>query len=306
MASIARSIGQFGSDIGQGYDINLDWKQRLQNLAFQQAKQKQDALMAPLQLAELQQRIRQMQNPQAAGVEKLPGGGLGGVTFKDGVYSIQNLAPGAPLEPKFSTLQAAAAYYLQKGDFEKLKTVNDEIERTKTQQKPSAGPKDAFELWQSQNPKASVADWLKLQEQYKKQPGEGGTKTPFELWRAQNPKGTYEQWMQASKQEDRGDAIKSVTAVMNAQKSLQSLETGIQKSNKTFSVWNPRTWGTDPALTAITQQAVNDYEAKRQDAVAKLTDAGMPVPAWLTQASGGPQNIPPPTVPPPSGFVLNK
>ena len=99
-------------------------------MAFEAARQKIAALMGPLQLQELQQRLKQMQQPQQAGVVPLPGGGRGGVTFQDGMYSIQPLVPGAPPEPKFPNLKAAAAYYLEKGDFEKLKLVNDEITKT--------------------------------------------------------------------------------------------------------------------------------------------------------------------------------
>ena len=101
-------------------------------MAFESARQKIAALIAPLQLQELQQRLKQMQQPQQAGVVPLPGGGRGGVTFNpaDSAYSIQTLVPGAPPEPKFPNLKAAAAYYLEKGDFEKLKLVNDEITKT--------------------------------------------------------------------------------------------------------------------------------------------------------------------------------
>ena len=101
-------------------------------MAFEAARQKIAALMGPLQLQELQQRLKQMQQPQQAGVVPLPGGGRGGVTFNpaDSAYSIQTLVPGAPPEPKFPNLKAAAAYYLEKGDFEKLKLVNDEITKT--------------------------------------------------------------------------------------------------------------------------------------------------------------------------------
>ena len=297
---LGRGLGQFGSDVAAGRDI-------AQQRTFDIAKQRLDTLKGQLDLQTLQKQLAQMGQPQPAGVQKLPSGGLGGVTFDPttGTYSIQTLAPGAPPEPKFSSLQQAAAYYLQKGDYEKLKTVNDEIDRTKTAQKP-AEIKDPFELWRSQNANAPVADYFKLQEQYKKPAGEGGIKTPFELWRQNHPKGTYEEWLGASKQEDRTDATRAVTTVLNAQKSLQSLEAGIQKSNKTFSVWNPKTWGTDPALTALTQQAVDDYQAKKQDAVEKLTDAGMPIPAWLNSSGGGGSTVPPPNVPPPPGFVPNK
>lgn len=110
MGWIGRSIGDFGSQVGGGYDINLGWKERLQNMAMQQARQKIADMQASLQLQEFQQRIKQMSAPQFQGTAKTPG-----------------------LEPKFPNLQAAAAYYLQKGDFEKLKLVNDEIEKTKPQ-----------------------------------------------------------------------------------------------------------------------------------------------------------------------------
>ncbi len=164
--------------MGQGYDINLGWKERLQNMAMENARQKLADLKGPLELQELQQRIKQMKSPQPAGIVKGVGGETSGVTFDPatGTYSIKTLIPGAPVEPKFPTLQAAAAYYLQKGDFDKLKLVNDEIDRTKTQAKPTE-IKDPFELWHSQNPQASVADWLKLQEKFKKTTNE---KTPSE------------------------------------------------------------------------------------------------------------------------------
>jgi len=98
-------------------------------------------VMGPLQIQEIQQQLKQLNQVQPAGVEKLPSGAISGVTFdpNTGTYSLQNLAPGAPPEPKFPTLQAAAAYYLQKGDWDKLKQVNDEIAKTKPpdkEQKP--------------------------------------------------------------------------------------------------------------------------------------------------------------------------
>ena len=198
MGWLGRGLGQFGSDVGTGYDINLGWKERLQNMALQNARQKLADLKGPLELQELQTRLKQMQSPQPAGIVKGPGGETSGVTFDPATstYSLKNLIPGTPPEPKFPTLQAAAAYYLQKGDYEKLKLVNDEIARMKPAKPEEI--KDAFELWKQQNPNASVADWLKLQEKYKKTGAEGGTKTPFELWMAQNPKGSYQDWLNSS------------------------------------------------------------------------------------------------------------
>ena len=169
-AALGRSVGDFGNQVGQASDINLNWKQRLQQMAMENARQKLADLMGPLQLQEVQQRIKQMQQPREVGIVKGPGGETSGVTFDPATssYSVKTLIPGAPPEPKFPTLQAAAAYYLQRGDFDKLKLVNDEIDRTKPQPKAAPEPKDAFELWRAQNPTASVGDWMKLQEQYKK------------------------------------------------------------------------------------------------------------------------------------------
>jgi hypothetical protein len=301
MSWLGRGIGDFGSQVGAGYDINQQWRQRSQQMAMEQARQKLADLMGPLQLQELQQRIKTMQQPQAAGIEKLPGGGIGGVTFKDGVYSIQNLAPGAPPEPKFSSLQQAAAYYLQKGDLEKLKLVNDEIEKTRAQ-KAAASPKDAFELWQSQNPGKSVAEWLKLNEQFKKTGTEGGVKTPFELWKQQNPKGTYQQWADTSKQVDRGDATKAVTVAMNAFKNYQSIQSDALKNASHFNWLGKGKYSTDEAQSRV-DAAKKDLDEKRQDAIQKLTDAGLSIPAWL-QDQAGP--VAPPTMPPPPGFVPNR
>lgn len=290
MGWVGRSLGDFGSQVGQGFDINLGWRERLQQMALQNARQKLEALMGPLQLQELQQRLKQMQGPQPAGVERSATGGLSGVKWnpKTGQYELQELAPGSSSATKITT---------------------------------------PFEAWRAGNPNAPLEDWFKLQRapakpeegiqgervdnqgrlwdfnkgtnQWElaavkakfpvpKEGTEGGIKTPFELWKLNNPKGTYDQWIQASKQQDRGDATKAVSTVLNAQKSLQSLEVGIQKSNKAFSIWNPKTWGTDPALTALAQQALDDYKQKQQDAVEKLTDAGMPIPAWLGGATGTP------------------
>jgi hypothetical protein len=312
MGWLGRGLGDFGSQVGQGFDINLGWKERLQNMAMEQARQKLADLKGPLELQELQTRIKQMKSPQPAGIVKGVGGEASGVTFDPatGTYSIKTLVPGAPVEPKFPTLQAAAAYYLQKGDFDKLKLVNDEIDRNKTQAKP-AEPKAETQIfggyrWQLdpgktiQGPRDKTGQWVRLG--LAKEAGSGGEEnTPFKLWMQTTPpkERTYPNWISQSKQEDRTDATKAVTAVMNAQKSLQALEVGIQKANKNFSMLNPRTWGDDPALNAIAKQATDDYNQKKQDAIEKLTDAGMPIPAWLSQTGGDGQqsNPPPPPVP---------
>jgi hypothetical protein len=125
-----------------------------------------------------------------------------------GTYSIQTLVPGAPPEPKFASLQQAAAYYLQKGDIDKLAQVNAEIEKTKNPQKV-AEPKDAFELWRAQNPTASVADWMKLQEKFKKP--------------AADPNATLDRWIKEQEYKAAHSATKptkpfppDVTALLSA------------------------------------------------------------------------------------------
>src|ERR1700722_10450532 len=138
MGWLGRGVGDFGSQVGQGYAINLDWKTRLQNLAMQNAKQKLEDLKGPLEVQEIQQRLKQMKSPQPAGIVKGVGGETSGVTFDPATstYSVKTLIPGTMPEPKFPTLQAAAAYYTQHGDWEKLKLINDEMDRNKTQKTP--------------------------------------------------------------------------------------------------------------------------------------------------------------------------
>lgn len=176
MGWVGRSLGDFGSQVGQGYDINLGWKERLENMAMEQARQKLADLKGPLEVQEIQQRLKQMKSPQPAGIVKGVGGETSGVTFDPATstYSVKTLIPGTMPEPKFPTLQAAAAYYLQKGDFEKLKLVNDEMDRNK---KAAPDPTNDFELWRVQNPGVPVVEWLKLQERYKKT---GDGKSPSE------------------------------------------------------------------------------------------------------------------------------
>lgn len=99
MAALGRSLGDFGSQVGTGYDINLGWKERLQNMAFQAAKQKQDQLNQALQMQELQQRIKQMSAPQFQGTAKTPGGGEAAILRdpEKGTITTQDILPGMKL-----------------------------------------------------------------------------------------------------------------------------------------------------------------------------------------------------------------
>jgi hypothetical protein len=310
MGWFGRGIGQFGSDVGTGYDINLGWKERLQQMALENARQKIAEMRAPLELQELQTRIKQMQSPQPAGIVKGAGGETSGVTFDPATstYSIKTLTPGAAAEPKFPTLQAAAAYYTQHGDWEKLKLINDEIDRNKTQKATPEGYADLKvdtqgHLWGTNKATGKferIETTARFRGENEKTPSEYDQRitnwlaanklpdTPANRDKADEALGVR------NKQNDRVDATRAVTAAMNAQKGLQSLETRIQLSNKAFSIWNPKTWGKDPALNAVAQQAIDNYNALREDAQEKLTDAGMPVPAWIAPAGSAP--------PPPAGF----
>jgi hypothetical protein len=93
---LGRGLGDFGSQVGQGFDINLGWKERLQNMAMENARQKLADLKGPLELQELQQRIRQGGAPQFQGTVKTPGGGESAI-IRDpelGTISTKDILPG--------------------------------------------------------------------------------------------------------------------------------------------------------------------------------------------------------------------
>jgi hypothetical protein len=138
---LGRGLGDFGSQVGQGYDINLGWKERLQGLAMEQARQKNADMKNALDMQELQTRIKQMQSPQPAGIVKGPGGEESGVTWDPitSTYSAKTLIPGAPPEPKFKTPLEAMTYYAQKGDAERFNQFKTIYESTRPQPKVQEG-----------------------------------------------------------------------------------------------------------------------------------------------------------------------
>lgn len=96
MGWLGRSLGQFGSDIGTGHDIALDWKQREQDMRMKAAQQKLEELMLPLKIQEINARVAEMTQPKPAGLVGTRGGGQAGVTFQPGKgYSLQPLEEGA-------------------------------------------------------------------------------------------------------------------------------------------------------------------------------------------------------------------
>lgn len=312
MGWLGRGLGSFGSDVGRGYDINLDWKQRLQNMVLENARQKQSELKNALDMQELQQRIKQMQSPQPAGIVKGPSGETSGVTFDPATstYSVKNLIPGTPPEPKFPNLQAAAAYYLQKGDFDKLKLVNDEMDRARVGKQGQEGYSDIHtdtqgNLWgfnKGTNKFERIQTTAKFRSGNEKTPSEydqritnylaanGMKDTPSNRDKADQALGVR------NKQNDRTDAIKAVTTAMNAFKNFQSIQSDALKNASHFSWLGKGKYSMDEAQNRV-DAAQKDLDEKRQDAIEKLTEAGMPIPAWLQGEGGG--AVPPPPGPPP-------
>jgi len=92
---LGRGLGDFGSNVGEGYAINLDWRQKLQNLAMEQARQKIQDVQAPLQLQLLQEQLKKLQQPTYEGTASMPGGGLGAITYDQntGTPKINPLIP---------------------------------------------------------------------------------------------------------------------------------------------------------------------------------------------------------------------
>lgn len=95
-AALGRSLGNFGQQVGEGTQINLDWRQRLQQMAMENARQKLADLKGPLELQELQQRIRQSGAPQFQGTVKTPGGGESAIIRdpEQGTITTKDILPG--------------------------------------------------------------------------------------------------------------------------------------------------------------------------------------------------------------------
>lgn len=103
---IGNAIGDFGSQVGEASLINQDYAAKKQEMQMQAARQKLADLMGPLQLQELQQKIKELGQPRAEGIIPTPGGGQSGVTFQGGKYNTQPLTQGA--DPKRAKAQIAA------------------------------------------------------------------------------------------------------------------------------------------------------------------------------------------------------
>jgi hypothetical protein len=103
---LLRGLGDFGAQTGEATQLNEDFAAKQQEMKIQAARQKIAELMAPLQVQEVQARLRELQQPKNAGIIATPGGGTSGVTYRDGKFSQQPLVAGA--DPKAIKAQIAA------------------------------------------------------------------------------------------------------------------------------------------------------------------------------------------------------
>jgi hypothetical protein len=125
---LARAIGDFGSQTGEASQINQDFAAKQQEMKIQAARQKIADLMAPLQVQEVQARLKELQQPKNAGIISTPGGGTAGVTYQDGKFAQQPLTQGSdPNAAKAQILQlkASAPKELQ----EALQVLSERAER---------------------------------------------------------------------------------------------------------------------------------------------------------------------------------
>ena len=99
-ASIARSLGDFGSQVGQAKEISLDWRQKQQQMALAAARQKLEEQMLPLQIQEIQARLKEQTAPKPYGVIGTRGGGQAFGVFNPATskLELQQLESGADPE----------------------------------------------------------------------------------------------------------------------------------------------------------------------------------------------------------------
>ena len=97
MGWLGRSIGQFGADAGTGAGIAQDRRLKEQEAKAAQVREQLQMLMVPLQIQEIQQRIKQANQPKSIGTIGTRGGGTAGLTYdpNTGTYKTQELEAGA-------------------------------------------------------------------------------------------------------------------------------------------------------------------------------------------------------------------
>lgn len=74
MGWLLRGIGDFGSQVGEGHDIALDWKLKEQKAALEKARAQMEQMLLPLQIKEMEARIRRLGMPERKFVTDAQGG----------------------------------------------------------------------------------------------------------------------------------------------------------------------------------------------------------------------------------------
>lgn len=331
MGWFGRGLGDFGSNVGEGYAINLDWRQKLQNLAMEQARQKIQDVQAPLQLQLLQEQLKKLQQPTYEGTASMPGGGLGAITYDQntGTPKIN------PLIPSYITPDAVGRQILNG--------------------RQSLSPQDQFyadqlmgELQMGVDPSKVLDKWLQfvpsaVKAQKQKPPvvdvNKGtvavfdafgnGTEYPIydakgnvnpnlppdiqQLVASQVSAVNEREKLKANDEERRNQQILdrmnkseefragqttaadknkaatlAVNEAINAFTKYQAASKGQQTVDMNSHWFEPWTWGRTGLFQPGVDEAKTDAEGKRVDAIQKLKDAGMPVPAWLLRPIGAP------------------
>jgi hypothetical protein len=319
MGAFGRAIGNFGSQVGEASQFNEAFRQRQAQANADLAMQKLQQSMFPLQMQELKQRIASQQQQQSLApwqsfTTRNPDGSV-----EQGLYNIQTG------DKKIISKSIGQAKYTNtrvddKGQLvgtnsntglEEIISLPDGVKFAVPGEKREEVPHETIfggYKWKF-DPEKKIQGKRDPTGQYvqlglAKEPGAAADtpKTPFDLWKQGHPGGTYEQWQDSSKQDVRVDATKAVTNALAAYKNYQAQVNNSQRVAASSHWYSPGTWGSGDVSKASVDGAAIDLELKRQDAIDKLTQAGMPVPAWLTNPIGGSGAIPPP----PNGAVVDK
>lgn len=97
MGWLARGIGEFGSQVGEGHDIALDWKLKQQKAQLEQTRAQMEQLLLPLQIQEMNARIRKLGSPETKFLTDPRGGTETVEVSPDGtIGKPRELIPGKP------------------------------------------------------------------------------------------------------------------------------------------------------------------------------------------------------------------
>jgi hypothetical protein len=118
MGWLGRSIGSFGNDAGKAYETAQDWRAKDQEMKAAKVREQLQMLMIPLQIQEIQQRIKQGNQAKSVGTIGTRGGGTSGLSFdpNTGAFKTQELEAGADpndVIPRIESMKRGAAKEFQ-------------------------------------------------------------------------------------------------------------------------------------------------------------------------------------------------